>query len=977
MSVLKQANRAMRDGNFEIAIELYRKAQKESPGLCESIENNIALAKQKITKGNRGVSIVVLTLNAANHLERLFSSFYSVNTYYPFEFIVIDHGSTDNTSTICSEYENKCSVRYINRGYNYSFSDSCNYGADKSSYPHILFINNDIIYIEDVLPKAVDYLERNPDIGAVGVRLEDAVFFSDEKKDVSIQHLGIEFIWSEKRGYYQPKQIRHTSLNQFLNSLSTPVSPNSYFPAVTGAFMLVRKYDFRKLQGFSNEYNYGLEDIDFCLRIGRDLKRKCFCITDMGLQHVEGATRKLDWDERIKTIEQNHRVFKSKWDNYIRDILNKPLNEGGSIARKDIKRNKKKKLSGLFQKNTSIQGSINIHNDSQTIIRGWLFNTDKNERRTAILRIDKAYEFELECGVFNSQLRKKNKEKAWHGFEMIVPLHLVDGKTHQLELLDKHTGKTVDRTTHVWMMDRKFTNFSGFLKHSYTSPIFMAPYRKVDEELFVLMDKLADRLVDIALTLKKKPKVTVIMPVYNREDIVKNSIDSALNQCYENIQLIVVNDGSSDNTAEVLTGIRDKRLKILNNNINRGQCFSLNFATAQADGDFIAYLDSDNTWDTRYIAAMMGVFHELPDSDALYCGQYLFRGSSSSSFAIRFGSFNSSLLVNRNYIDRNAFIHKKTMHEDLGGFDESIKRYVDWDFIIRTSEIGVMYSVPVMLSNYYYDRDDITMTNDDRHIKDLDVIRSKQGQRALKKHAKIALNNPLTREISIIIPIVDKKKDDIKITVETLIRLSLGSMAQIVVVNGSTCEYIAKYLTQLQRQNRLTLINYSESNDLYHLFAQGVSASTENSDIVILAPGVQPTAGTIEVMQKYANDLPECAMVVPQQIMNGGNKEIRTHVPYANQGFPCDVSISVDYENIVSLPLFHDGNVVELSCTDIYCAYMKREIIEQIVKRNIEFGFNYDSMRSFYEFVHYVLGKKIYHVSQASVFLQGKVLYGF
>jgi len=183
--------------------------------------------------------------------------------------------------------------------------------------------------VEDALPKAVNELEHNKDIGSVGVRLDDIVKKTGsigQKADVKepgIQHLGIEFRWSEKRSYYQPEQIRHSSRKQYLteqgNQSGNPKNA-SFLPAVTAAFMLVRKVDFKMLNGFSEEYVYGLEDIDFCLRLGRDLKKKCWCINEVGLQHVDGATRfKADNRFRSADIDKNHAVFKRKWSKYIQD----------------------------------------------------------------------------------------------------------------------------------------------------------------------------------------------------------------------------------------------------------------------------------------------------------------------------------------------------------------------------------------------------------------------------------------------------------------------------------------------------------------------------------------------------------------------------------------------------------------------------------------------------------------------------------
>jgi glycosyltransferase involved in cell wall biosynthesis len=91
-----------------------------------------------------------------------------------------------------------------------------------------------------------------------------------------------------------------------------------------------------------------------------------------------------------------------------------------------------------------------------------------------------------------------------------------------------------------------------------------------------------------------KPIVSVIMPAYNTEITIFGSIKSILNQTYKNIELIIINDGSSDNTLEVISKIKDERIKIINNESNLGISKSLNLGILASNGDYIARMDSDD-----------------------------------------------------------------------------------------------------------------------------------------------------------------------------------------------------------------------------------------------------------------------------------------------------------------------------------------------------------------------------------------------
>ncbi len=280
------------------------------------------LETRRLRPVGQGVSIIVLSWNGAGLLRRLLSSFFATNTYFPVEFIIIDHGSEDNTAEVVRQQAIKGDVRYINRGANFSFSNSCNYGAGLAKYPYLLFLNNDIVFSSDVLPLAVSRLD-DATIGAVGVRLDDEPSSLPKGKEPGVHHTGIEFVWNEKRGYFQPEQIRHGSLKDYL---ANATAEGDFFPAVTGAFLLCRKGDWERVGGFSLDYDYGLEDIDFCLRLGRDLRKKCYCINQVSLQHQEGATRqKGNQPQRREVRENNHRLFKERWDNYVRDLMGQPL----------------------------------------------------------------------------------------------------------------------------------------------------------------------------------------------------------------------------------------------------------------------------------------------------------------------------------------------------------------------------------------------------------------------------------------------------------------------------------------------------------------------------------------------------------------------------------------------------------------------------------------------------------------------------
>ena len=93
-------------------------------------------------------------------------------------------------------------------------------------------------------------------------------------------------------------------------------------------------------------------------------------------------------------------------------------------------------------------------------------------------------------------------------------------------------------------------------------------------------------------------KVSVILPTYNRAEILKKSIDSVLMQSYPEFELLIVDDGSTDNTKELVASYEDSRIRYLYTEINRGAAAARNFGIENASGnaDFIAFEDSDDLW---------------------------------------------------------------------------------------------------------------------------------------------------------------------------------------------------------------------------------------------------------------------------------------------------------------------------------------------------------------------------------------------
>ncbi|MBL1217490.1 MAG: glycosyltransferase [Planctomycetes bacterium] len=208
---------------------------------------------------------------------------------------------------------------------------------------------------------------------------------------------------------------------------------------------------------------------------------------------------------------------------------------------------------------------------------------------------------------------------------------------------------------------------------------------------------------------------SVIMPTWNRRKMICKSIDSVLAQTYPHFELIISDDGSTDGTREFLEshyaeGFRSGRIRWVDGP-HTGVSGARNRGLAAATGDWIAYLDSDNSWRPDYLMCIAAEYISQPWRRTAYTGLRVNRGHTDQQMVFC-KPFDWAQLSRQNYIDLNVFSHHRDLFAQLGGFDESLQRLVDWELIIRYTELYPPAFVNGVLADYYIykDTDHITTT---------------------------------------------------------------------------------------------------------------------------------------------------------------------------------------------------------------------------------------------------------------------------
>lgn len=219
------------------------------------------------------------------------------------------------------------------------------------------------------------------------------------------------------------------------------------------------------------------------------------------------------------------------------------------------------------------------------------------------------------------------------------------------------------------------------------------------------------------------------MPTRNRAALIARAVGSVLAQTMPDLELLVVDDGSTDETATVLASVTDPRLRVIEQE-HRGVAASRNAALAAAHGDLVAYLDSDNLWSPQFLEVMTS---ELRPEDLLaYCGRHLFLLDGPLESArvvarkVHSPSYNPAALLRHNFIDTNVMLHRRWIVDELGGFDENLRRLVDWDLVVRIvlrHPFAVRHVDQVLVDyNYYRAAQLVSITNShfsDEHLEQL------------------------------------------------------------------------------------------------------------------------------------------------------------------------------------------------------------------------------------------------------------------
>lgn len=195
-------------------------------------------------------------------------------------------------------------------------------------------------------------------------------------------------------------------------------------------------------------------------------------------------------------------------------------------------------------------------------------------------------------------------------------------------------------------------------------------------------------------------KISVIIPCYNHSDYLLDAVKSVVNSTYKNLEIIVVNDGSTEKTPqEIQSMLMSFDNVILINQENSGVCAARNNGIIKASGEYILPLDADDRIADTYIEKAVSILEQNPDIGIVYCEAEFFGTGQNKKWNLKPATLSNMLIQNRIF---PSGIYRKSKFLEVGGYKKEMELGCeDWDLWLSIIETGAkVYQIPEVL--FYY-----------------------------------------------------------------------------------------------------------------------------------------------------------------------------------------------------------------------------------------------------------------------------------
>jgi len=259
--------------------------------------------------------------------------------------------------------------------------------------------------------------------------------------------------------------------------------------------------------------------------------------------------------------------------------------------------------------------------------------------------------------------------------------------------------------------------------------------------------------------LKEQPLVSIIMATKDREKIISNAINSVINQTYKNWELIIVNDGGT-NLENTLSNYSDPRIKYINLDENKGKSHANNVAIKKSSGEIIAYLDDDDRWYENHLEITVNELLKYKSRNLVYTNYVKVNCTNSDNNEqipirkdiVELKEERANQQSYGNFIPNLNTVHKKSLFDKVGNFDEKLDYREDWDILRRFSKCTYFIHVPEVTGEYWLNPNETTREGK--------ALMDKNQKNVIKyiKSKEIPISNEIVNDLETADDFLKKKK---------------------------------------------------------------------------------------------------------------------------------------------------------------------------------------------------------------------------
>ncbi len=213
--------------------------------------------------------------------------------------------------------------------------------------------------------------------------------------------------------------------------------------------------------------------------------------------------------------------------------------------------------------------------------------------------------------------------------------------------------------------------------------------------------------------MASNPTVSIVIPTYNRAHLLSRAIQSVLNQTYADFELIIVDDGSTDETEKLVKSFNSRMIRYIRYRENKGEAAARNAGIQSAKGEYLAFLDSDDEWMSEKLEKQMRIFEKAPPEVGIVYTGFVVTRNKKKKYILSGGMASENGDVFRNllkgdFVLPSTILIKVECFKRAGVFDERFSRMADSELFLRMSRYYQFKCVNEPLVIYYPQPDSIS-----------------------------------------------------------------------------------------------------------------------------------------------------------------------------------------------------------------------------------------------------------------------------